>query len=80
LWLKANATALSRMDQRQYRGTIRVIRIPPFQLPSTGKDNHQMIQLPDSEIDGVLSDTFEMDYIDAESFLIDEVTQELKKE
>ena len=32
LWLKANSTALSKMDQRQYRGTIRVIRIPPSQL------------------------------------------------
>ena len=80
LWLKANSTALSKMDQRQYRGTIRVIRIPPSQLSDSGKDSRPMFQLPASEIKGMLSDTFEMDYIDAEAFPVDEVPQELKKE
>jgi hypothetical protein len=80
LWLKANSTALSRMDQRQYRGTVTVIRIPPHQLPDTGTNKRPMFQLPDSEIKGTLSDTFEMDYIDAEFFSVDEAAQDMKKE
>jgi hypothetical protein len=77
LWLKANSSALSQMDPNQYHGTITVIRIPPYQLH---QEKNPMLHLPDSEIKGVLSDTFEMDYIDAESFLIDEVSQESNKE
>ncbi len=68
LWLKANSVALWKMNLKQYHGTIRVIQIPPYQLPDAGKDERPMFQLPDSEIKGVLSDTFEMDYIDAEFF------------
>jgi len=59
LWLKANATALSKMDQQPYHGTITVIQIPPYQL--TESDKPPTFHLPDSEIKGVLSDTFEMD-------------------
>ena len=80
LWLKANSRALSRMDQNQPYETIRIIRIPSYQLPESKNDQHPLFQLPDSEIKGVLSDTFEMDYIDAESFPVDEVSQELNKE
>jgi len=68
LWLKANSVALWKMNLKQYHGTIRVIQIPPYQLPDAGKDERPMFQLPDSEIKGVLSDTFEMDYINAEFF------------
>jgi hypothetical protein len=78
LWLRANSSALSQMDKAQYRGTVRVIRIPPPQLSET--DKRPLLQLPDLEIKGMLSDTFEMDYIDAESFPVNEVSQELKKE
>jgi hypothetical protein len=78
VWLKANSVALSRMDQVQYRGTVRVIRIPPSQLSET--DKQPMLQLPDSEIKGVLSDTFEMNYIDAESCPVEEIPQESNKE
>jgi len=82
LWLRANAKALSKMDRMQYGRQVRVIKIPPYQLPTMDNENKKrpMFQLPDSEIKGVLSDTFEMDYIDAESFPIDEVSQELNKE
>ena len=81
LWQKANATALSEMDRRQYRGTVTVIRIPPYPLPDTNNDRRPMLQLPDSEIKGTLSDTFEMDYIDAEFISpIDKVPQGSKKE
>jgi hypothetical protein len=77
LWLKANATALSKMDQRENHGRITVIRVPPYQL---NNENRPMFHLPDSEIKGVLSDTFEMDYIDADAYPIDEVSQELDNE
>jgi len=80
LWVKANARALSEMDRRQVYGKVTVIRIPPYQLPDSDKDSHSMLQLPDTEIKGVLSDTFEMDYIDAEFLPIEEVPQELNKE
>jgi hypothetical protein len=79
LWLRANATALSRMDQNH--GTIAVIQITQSRLPDEDRANRPMLQLPDSEIRGVLSDTFHINYIDAESFPVDEVSQdELKKE
>jgi len=76
LWLKANSAALSNMDRRQYHRMITVILPPSFELI----DADTMFELPASEIKGVLSDTFEMDYIDAESFPVDEVAQDLKKE
>jgi hypothetical protein len=80
LWLKANATVLSNMDRRQYYGGVKVFRIPPSRLPAADRERIQILQLPDTEIKGVLSDTFETDIIDAEFFPVDEVPQELKKE
>ena len=80
LWLKANAKALSNMDRIQGHRTFTVIQIPPYQLDDSNKDKRPIIQLPDSEIKGMLSNTFEMDYIDAEFLPIDEVSQELDKE
>jgi hypothetical protein len=65
VWLKANARALSRTDQQQYHGTFKVIQIPPYQVSTTGDEKRPMPQIPNSEIKGVLSDTFEMDTIDA---------------
>jgi hypothetical protein len=78
LWLKANAAALSKMDRIQNHATFTVIQIPPSQLSE--KDKRPVFYLLDSEIKGMLSDTFELDYIDAEALPIDEVSQELKKE
>jgi hypothetical protein len=80
IWLKSNAAALSNMDQRQFHGTVIVTRIPLRQLPEPKNDKRPMFQFLNSEIKGTLSDTFEMDYIDAESFPVDEVPQELNKE
>ena len=80
LWLKANARALSKMDQRQFHGTVIVTRIPLQQLPEPKTDNCAMFQFTNSEIKGTLSDTFEMETIDAESFHVDEIPQELNKE
>ena len=82
LWLKANARALSAMDRAQLGRRVTVVRIQPHPLSAmdNGSKKRPMFQLSTSEIKGVLSDTFEMDYIDAESFPIDEVSQELNKE
>jgi len=80
LWIKANSSALSRMDQEQYYGRVTVIRIPPDQLSDLEIEERSTITPLTSEIKGVLSDTFEMDYIDAEAFPINEVSPELKKE
>jgi hypothetical protein len=70
LWLKANARALSAMDRAQLKRRVTVIRIQPHQLPAMDNEykKRPMFQLPDSEIKGILSETFEMDDIDAESF------------
>jgi len=78
LWLKANASALSEMDRMQDHGTFTVIQIPSYQV--SDKDKFSAFQIPPSELKGVLSDTFEIDYIDAGLLPIDEVPQELKKE
>ena len=80
LWLKANASALSNMDQRQAHGRITVFQVSISQLPGTDAQRRPMFELPVSEIKGMLSDTFDMDYTDAEAFPIDEVSQELKEE
>jgi len=81
LWIKANAKALSEMDRAQYGGSVRVIMIPPYQLSDMDDVNrkHPMLRLPDSELKGMLSDTFEMDVIDAEIFSVDDVAQDLEK-
>ena len=76
-WLKANAKALSNLDRVQVSKTP-IIRVYPFL--DLEKEKHPIFQLPDSEIKGILSDTFETDYIDAEFLPIDETAQELKKE
>lgn len=66
LWLKANASALSRMDQAHDQGRIRVVRVLIPRLPDSDEDTRPMFELPLAEDKGMLSDTFEMDYSDAE--------------
>ena len=79
-WIKANAGALSGMDQRQNYGTFRVIQIPPYRIASTDNDQQSILQLPDSEIKGILSDTFDGNTIDATLLPIDDVSEEVNKE
>ena len=64
VWLKANASALSRMDQDH--GTVRVVRVLVPQPADEDADRRPIFELPVAEDKGLLSDTFEMDYIDAE--------------
>ena len=65
VWLKANTGALSRMDREQNYRRIRVVRVPLSQLPESSNENSLRLQLQNSESKGLLSDTFEMDTIDA---------------
>ncbi len=76
LWLKTNSAALSEMDQKQFHNTFTVIRIPPHQLPNANSSKRPMFQFSTPEIKGTLSDTFEMDYIDAEFSSVDEINKE----
>jgi len=66
LWLKANASALLKMDQRKYYGKVKVLHVPPYRLVDTNNYKRPMFQFPDSELKGTLSNTFEIDYIDTE--------------
>ena len=80
-WLKANSVALSRMDRRQYYGKVMVVQIPSYEMPDANHSHRPMLQLPNSEIKGMLSDTFEMDNtIDAKLLPIDSMSQEVNKE
>jgi hypothetical protein len=78
LWIRANSSALSRMDQEEYSGRITVIRIPSYQGTELDLENHAKLEPRASEIKGVLSDTFEMEYIDARSIPLDSNSQELE--
>lgn len=80
LWLKTNSTALSKIDREQYGGTFRMIEIPPNQTMKMNRGDRPIFHLGDSEIKGVLDNTFEMDYISAEASPIEKVPQELNKE
>lgn len=73
-WLKANSIALSRMDRQNYG------RVIVLQVPNEDDRNHALFQLPDSEIKGMLSDTFERDAIDAKLLPIDNISEESNKE
>jgi hypothetical protein len=79
LWVKANSSALLHMDQEKYSGSITVIQIPAYQETELDMETHSKLEFPVSEIKGVLSDTFEMDYIDVRSVPLHGNSQELEK-
>jgi hypothetical protein len=75
-----NTKALRQMDRQQPQGRIIVIQVPASS-PSEPVNGHSSIPgLPSSGIKGMLSDTFEMDYIEAQFSPVDEVSQDSKKE
>ncbi len=76
VWLKANRRAFSQMDREQNGGRIVVMRMPFMKLP----EGRQAFQLPDSEVKGVLSDTFEMGYLDGVPFPVEKIPQRSQKE
>ena len=82
LWLNANAKMLRAVDRSRYEDWVTVIKIQPYELidPDVQDKQGKLLDLSGSETRGILGDTFEMDYIDAESFPVDEVAEESKKE
>ena len=70
----------AQMKSDEFHGTVIVTRIPPYQLPDSNRNKRPVFLLPGSEIKGTLSDTFEMETIDAEFLPVDEVPQNLNKE
>ena len=80
VWLNVNAAALSNVNRRGIHGTVIIMRAPLHTLVDTNSSTDPMFQLPDPEIKGVLSDTFEMDTIDLESFTAEQAEQKLNKE
>jgi hypothetical protein len=72
-WLKENHSALSRMDQNAHARSFRVIQIPPAELSESAHEKRSILQFSDSEIHGLLSDSMDMSYLDAESFSMDEI-------
>lgn len=75
IWLRANARALSRMDQQSYAGTVRVIRIPIAYDSEGDYENRSTLQISESEIKGLLTDTANLNYVDADSSSLHEIHQ-----
>lgn len=76
MWLRANARALSHADHDEIRETIIIDPIPPRRLPR----HRPMFEFPEAEIKGTLSDTFEIDVIDAEFLPSEHSVNDLNKE
>jgi hypothetical protein len=76
-WIKANSRAISRIDQQQYYGKVRVIQIHLLQFSEANDERSPMFQLPDSEVKGMLSNTFE---IEADTSMVDQASSQLNKE
>ncbi|MGE5249295.1 MAG: hypothetical protein ACM3QS_03690 [Bacteroidota bacterium] len=71
LWIKANSAGLRNTEAEPYFGAIMVTRISLPELPESDHERRQRLDSPDSEIRGVLADTFGMDCIDAEAHPVD---------
>ena len=80
-WIKANSGAISRMDQQHDYGRVIVVQTPLSEISDENDRNLPMFQIANSEVKGMLSDTFEMDNtIDAKLLRIDDIPQETNKE
>jgi hypothetical protein len=75
LWLKANQAAMGKAEDAGHPMIITFVQTPPDK-----RRNQPLFHLPDSEIKGLLNNTFEMDIIDAEFLPMEEVSQKLNKE
>jgi hypothetical protein len=74
-WIKANSRAFIRSYMHDESGRVIVIRMSTYRISAPDKP-----QLPNSEIHGVLGDTFEMDVIDAKFLPEDKVLENVKQE
>lgn len=66
LWLRANRTALSQGDQQQLITIYRVIEIHPSDSPEMGNGSKSILQIPESEIHGLLGDGTDFGITDAD--------------
>ena len=75
LWLKANQAAMGKAENAGHPIIITFVQTPPNK-----RSTQPLFHLPDSEVKGLLDNTFEMDIIDAEFLPMEEVSQKLNKE
>ena len=68
LWLRANRSALAGDVREGPVEIYRVIEIPPAGSPELEGEKRSILELSDSEIQGLLSDGMEISYTDAEIF------------
>ena len=79
-WLKASSGALSHIDRQQYNGRMLILQAPPPTLSESNDRKHSLLQIPNAEVKGILSTTYEIDYIDVEAIPIEEDSQETNKD
>lgn len=79
-WLKANSGALSHKDRQQYYGRMLILQAPPPTLSESNDRKHSLLQIPNAEVKGILSTTYEIDYIDVDAIPIEEDSQETNKD
>jgi hypothetical protein len=68
LWLRANRSALAGEVWEGQVKIYRVIEIPPAGSPELEGEKKSILQLSDSEIEGLLGDGMEMSYTDPDVF------------
>jgi hypothetical protein len=72
-WLKANRSALSKEDREQPVKIYKVIEIPPAESPALSNGRRSILNIPNSEIQGLLGDGMEISYTDPEVFSYQEL-------
>jgi hypothetical protein len=66
LWLRANRSALSQGDRRQPITIYKVIEIPPPDSLEMGNGSKSILQIPESEIHGLLGDGMDFSITDTD--------------
>jgi hypothetical protein len=66
LWLKANRYALLAEDRQKTITIYRVMEIPPADSTELGGGSRSILQIPDSEIHGLLGDSTDLRGADVE--------------
>ena len=79
-WLKGNSVALSQMDQKQYSRRIVIVSTAPLGLDKTADKKQPMFIHSDLEVNGLLSNTFDMSDIDPQFPPMNEVSRKLDQE
>ncbi len=72
LWMRSNERALSRLDRLEHPTTFRMV-FPAATAPR--EDEEPLIQYPDTEIKGLLGDTFEINCNGGKQLPVDDVSK-----